>query len=314
MKKLTTQEWIQKAKSVHGNKYSYKKSLYTISLAKIIITCKKHGDFQQTANSHLNGRGCIKCRGEATSKLHRSNTSEFIDKCIKIYGSKYDYFKVKYKSAIQRVEIKCETHGSFEVTPNDHLSGQGCPKCSHVNKIQKLSKSTDTFIKEAKSIHKDAYDYTITEYKNSYTSLSIICKLHGDFVINPRYHLKGQGCPKCKSTRASQIAIRWIEEVAKQKRFKNVKHLKNGGEYTIPGTKYRVDGYHEPTKTVFEFHGDRWHGNPKIYKPNDKCHPFLDKKAKELYKETINREKIIKQLGYKLIVMWESDYRKLKRI
>lgn len=54
-------DFIKDATNVHGSKYDYSKVNYINNHTKVIITCRKHGDFEQTPNSHLNGRGCQKC-------------------------------------------------------------------------------------------------------------------------------------------------------------------------------------------------------------------------------------------------------------
>ena len=54
-------DFIKNATNVHGTKYDYSKVNYINNHTKAIITCRKHGDFEQTPNSHLNGRGCPKC-------------------------------------------------------------------------------------------------------------------------------------------------------------------------------------------------------------------------------------------------------------
>ena len=59
--KLTTEEFIEKAKQIHGDKYDYSKTKYTLSHDEVIITCPIHGDFKQVANYHLSGHGCEKC-------------------------------------------------------------------------------------------------------------------------------------------------------------------------------------------------------------------------------------------------------------
>ena len=66
-KKLTTEEFISKAKEVHGNKYDYSKVEYVNNHTKVCIICPKHGEFWQTPNHHLLGHGCSKCKNEATS-------------------------------------------------------------------------------------------------------------------------------------------------------------------------------------------------------------------------------------------------------
>lgn len=53
----------------------------------------------------------------------------FQEKAQKIHGDKYDYNKSVYRKAKEKVEIDCTSHGSFWMTPNNHLNGHGCPKC-----------------------------------------------------------------------------------------------------------------------------------------------------------------------------------------
>lgn len=87
-----------------------------------------------------------------------------------------------------------------------------------------------------------------------------------------------------------------------------IQHAMNGGEYCIPNTRYRVDGYCSENNTVYEFHGDCFHGNPDVFAPEEYCHPFNNKTAGELYSATKHRENEIISLGYNLVVVWESDY------
>ena len=57
----TTEEFIAKAREVHGDKYSYENTIYTEARNKLTITCPIHGDFEQLASGHLAGYGCKKC-------------------------------------------------------------------------------------------------------------------------------------------------------------------------------------------------------------------------------------------------------------
>ena len=125
-KRLTTEEFIQKAQEVHGT-YEYDKVVYVNSSTKVIITCQKHGDFEQTPNNHLAGQGCQICSGKA-----KSNTEDFVQKAKKVHGTKYGYDKVVYKTNKTKVIITCQKHGNFEQTPNSHLKGAGCPTCGDI--------------------------------------------------------------------------------------------------------------------------------------------------------------------------------------
>ena len=59
-------------------------------------------------------------------------------------------------------------------------------------------KTTEEFIKEAKEINGNKYDYSKVVYVNQLTEVCIICPIHGEFWQKPKNHLKGRGCPKCR--------------------------------------------------------------------------------------------------------------------
>ena len=75
--------------------------------------------------------------------------------------------------------------------------GQRCPKCVKKENALKFAKSTEQFIKEANEIHNYAYDYSMVNYVNNKTKVTIICPIHGIFEQTPAAHLSGQGCPEC---------------------------------------------------------------------------------------------------------------------
>lgn len=102
-------------------------------------------------------------------------------------------------------------------------------------------------------------------------------------------------------------SIKWLNQIAEQYNI-HIQHALNGGEYRIPNTRYKADGYCEETNTIYEFHGDHWHGNPKLFESSVKCHPWSDLTAHELYNKTLDKENTIKSRGYNLVVMWESDF------
>lgn len=113
MRRLTTEEFITKAREVHGDKYDYSKSVYTTKKEKVIITCPIHGDFEQSPDGHLRGQGCPKCKFEKLANDSRGTTEEFIEKAKQVHGDKYDYSKVNYVNARTKVCIVCSEHGEF---------------------------------------------------------------------------------------------------------------------------------------------------------------------------------------------------------
>lgn len=130
-RQLTTEEFVAKAKTVHGDKYDYSKVEYINAHTKVCIVCSIHGDFWQTPNTHLRGRGCSLCGVISTHNKQRKSREDFVASAIALYGAKYDYSLADYKSAVDKVCIICPTHGVFWQTPDAHLHNHGCPKCAY---------------------------------------------------------------------------------------------------------------------------------------------------------------------------------------
>ena len=187
MKKLTTEEFIQKAKQIHGDKYDYSKVNYVNSKTKVEIICPEHGSFHQTPNRYLRNMTCRKCMNNGKLTL-----GAFVEKSNSIHNFKYDYSFVKYKGNKTKVEIICPEHGSFWQTPSSHFKRRGCPICSG-----KCKYTTEEFIQKAQQIHNQKYDYRLVDYKNAHSKVKIICPEHGVFEQLAYTHLQGRGCAKC---------------------------------------------------------------------------------------------------------------------
>ena len=296
VKALTTEEFIQRAKDKHGELYDYSKVVYKGYRYSVIIMCKKHGDFSQLPNDHFHGFGCSICSG------HLVTINDFIERAKEKHGEHYDYSKAIYKNKKTNIIITCKKHGDFSQLPSSHLYGSGCQDCGY----KKLT--TKEFIERAKEKHGERYDYSKAIYKNTRINIIITCKKHGDFEQKPNNHLRYQGCLKCNKS-YSKISISWINylECIINKEIQNM--LSPQGEYKIPNTLYKADGYCKETNTIYEFHGDIWHGNPKIFNPND-INLVSKKTYGELYRRTQLKKEKIMELGYNYIEMWEYDWNK----
>ena len=206
---LTNEQFIQKAREVHGNKYKYDKVVYINSNTKVIITCLIHGDFEQTPASHCNLKcGCPKCRDMKISEKLSLTNEEFIEKSKELHGDFYDYSKVEYVNCYKKVIIICEIHGEFEQAPTTHLKPAGCPKCAknYLGELFKLTK--EQFIEKSQLKHENRYDYSNVIYINGKTNVKIICAIHGEFEQTPISHMKGHGCVLCgQSKTGDQLRI-----------------------------------------------------------------------------------------------------------
>lgn len=125
MRGMTRDEFIAKARAVHGDKYDYSKVVYVNQSVDVIIICPEHGEFLQRPNNHYMGAGCPLCAGN-----HKMTTKTFIKRAREIHGDKYDYSKSVYVNSKTKLIISCPEHGDFEQSPDKHLSGHGCPMCA----------------------------------------------------------------------------------------------------------------------------------------------------------------------------------------
>lgn len=218
MRKLTTEEFIEKANKIHDNKYDYSQSKYINKRTKIKIICPEHGEFWQLANNHIHKKnGCKEC-----SKI---TTKKFIEKAKKIHGNKYSYDKTVYINAHTKVCIVCPKHGEFWQEPNCHITKkQNCPFCSKAYKG-----NIKTFIQFSKEVHGNKYDYSKVEYANSQTKVKIICPIHGEFWQKPGDHInRANGCPICRMSNLEKNVISFLNKndinFSYQKKFDNCKN------------------------------------------------------------------------------------------
>lgn len=196
-RRLPSEEFIDRARRVHGSRYSYDHCIYVKHAQKVKINCSTHGDFEMLPANHLKGSGCPEC-----SKIEKRNTpyaqDEFTQKAHSVHSKKYDYSASIYVSSKSRIKIICKIHGVFQQVAGAHLQGRGCRKCAKKKTSDSQRSNTLEFIRKSRKIHGDIYGYERSEYINNSTSIKITCPTHGEFEQLPANHLKGKGCRKCK--------------------------------------------------------------------------------------------------------------------
>lgn len=199
--KITNEEYIQRAKSVHGDRYRYELTEYVDRNTKITVTCKVHGPFLVNPYTHIRlGCGCMKCANDKMKKTCALTTESFIARAKEYIGYHYDYSKVEYVNAHTPVTIGCPTHGWFTKYPMEIQQGRrGCPTCGKEAGYKKRQTGLQAFIERSKAIHGDKYSYDKVVYKNQQSRVTITCPIHGDFKQIAQGHLIGHGCPKCNN-------------------------------------------------------------------------------------------------------------------
>jgi len=152
-RRLSLEEFEEKAKEVHGDRYGLSKLIYTGTQEKIEVICRIHGSFFPIAENFLRGHGCKKCSDD----VKKSSTKEFKEKARKEHGDRYGLSKVKYVTAKKKIEVICYIHGSFFPKAGHFLSGTGCPQCNlskGEEKIRKILKAREIIFEVQKSFEK----------------------------------------------------------------------------------------------------------------------------------------------------------------
>lgn len=240
--RLTTEQFISKAQSVHGNRYDYSKVCYAHAHEPVEIICREHGPFKQKPNAHLNGRGCPVCGRAIVNQSKSMSQDEFIAKLRDRYQDAFDFSQAVYTSMKVKTTIICPAHGPFQATPNFLLhpkTTHGCPACAREKAAPKIAatkrKSLDALILEARQVHGDRYDYSQAFYKGAFASMTILCPEHGPFLQAPRVHLSGSGCPQCAmKVKKAESRLNETEFLARAKE-------KHGEQFDYSNTVY--EGY-----------------------------------------------------------------------
>jgi len=138
--RLTTEQFIEKAKKIHGDRYDYSLVKYDNVQIKVKIICKKHGVFEQKPRKHLcEKQGCLKCR------IDNTRCPNFIEQSIKLFGDKFNYDDVDYINTDTKVKIWCNEHNQYFLkSPYKHLKGSGCHKC----RMSKGELKIENYLKE----------------------------------------------------------------------------------------------------------------------------------------------------------------------
>lgn len=235
-------KFIENSKKKFGDRFDYSEVKYINCQTPITLICKEHGvRFNITPNVHLNSKfgGCKEChkkyiestkkkkvRVKLTEEERKERRREyekkhFIKKAINKFGNRFDYSEVKYINSDTQVNIidKESNNEVFSIKPSNFLSSAyGRPdKNARVNGTRE--EREENFIKRAKELHGDKYDYSKVNYVDTHTKVCIICPKHGEFWQLPATHLKtnrnGCGCPKC-SHMVSKLEENVINRLTKE--------------------------------------------------------------------------------------------------
>jgi transposase len=212
---FTKDQFIAKARAVHGDTYDYGHTIYINNSTPLRIDCRvpEHGPFWQSPGNHCRGNGCPACsEPRRVSKVITAAAKRFLERAKSVHGDFYDYDEAVYTGGKSVVSIRCPKHGSFQQVAASHLNGWGCPTCDLEDEAAVKNKRLEGFKDRAIALHGSVYDYSKVEYVNLQTKVTIGCPIHGPFVKTPSQHLYGAGCPACGMERGGNAQKDGIED------------------------------------------------------------------------------------------------------
>ncbi|MDD4930681.1 MAG: hypothetical protein PHG66_00810 [Candidatus Colwellbacteria bacterium] len=268
---------------------------YVNSTTQVECICCNNHQCYSNPSSLQQGKGmCIIC-AKQDPKTAEDNFHKYVSTLDgKVIG--------KYVNSYTQVECICSNGHTCNPYPCNISKGLNiCKICAG----QDLQTSTDKFIK---NIHKLG-GKVIGTYINNRMRVECICIANHKCWPIPSSIQQGQGmCPKCAKTSFSKISFEFLDGICLSQKISLQTAKSEEGEFKIPDTKYKVDGYHKETNTVYEFHGCYWHGCPMCFDP-EKMNDISNKTFGKLHDKTLHREELIRSKGYNLVVMWECDWK-----
>ncbi len=121
----TTEDFIQKARLIHGEKYDYSKTVYTKRSENTTIICPKHGEFSQRAGNHLSGGGCPLCEESRLEEIVRLlltyNNIQFNYEKKFEWLKKIGYLSIDFYLPEYNIAIECQ--GEQHYRPVKYFGG-----------------------------------------------------------------------------------------------------------------------------------------------------------------------------------------------
>lgn len=198
MRKTQLDDFIIKARSIHGTKYNYSRVPMEMSTNnKIEIGCDIHGWFTQKVGDHIHGRnGCNECGKIVRGKTRKLTLEQFRDH-IKQFNNNVDVDLItSCNPKDNKFNLKCKIHGDFEILKKSLLVGCTCPGCVENRAEQRFHEVFLNRVIKAEEMHPE-YDFTEAKSLSRCESIPLICPVHGQIKMTLGSLLIGCGCSRC---------------------------------------------------------------------------------------------------------------------
>jgi len=271
--------------------YSKAKDEFTGFLTPVTIICPEHGEFKQSPRNHLaSTTGCPFCGHDMMVKNKSFATEDFISIAEQKFPGKFDYSKVNYTKAKDKVIIRCIKHDiEFLITPDDFFNGVhgGCPECAKEGTGMSRKYTILELQKEIDLIYGDGV-YIIPDqiYKDTGTEISVFdIEWNETFMIRPSYLLCGRGNPNHRSTipRGELLVRKWCDD--NDIKFNSLTKVTGDGITGRNESGYVIVDFiidYENTKIFIEYNGEQHY----------KRVPFFHKTLEEFEKQLRRDEEL----------------------
>jgi len=261
MKKVTQQDFIDRACKIHNNKYTYQQVIYTGMHNKVKITCKNHGIFEQTPRNHIwgknkQGQGCPTCYHQnfvPKNKLNNKVVDDLIFKLnVPIKRTEKNYIN------FHNIEVQCLKCSYIWTTSLYRIKNNGCLKC---NDSKFNNKYIDNLL-----IQRSILIELIDPYINALTKVRWKClKCNNIWLAQPCEIIRtgpnreGSGCPECARGKNEKR----VGEVLKKLNIKIEKLVIN-----LDSQKLYPDYFCPELNLIIEYNGIQ-HYQPTYFGKND---------------------------------------------
>lgn len=229
---ITFQEFKARSEKKHGTgAYAYPVQPINGVGSKATIQCVKHGEFSQIVGDHLAGHGCPQCATEQVSIRAKGRASKHLQQVASVFPD-YDYsrFVETFTNVTAPVTVICPTHGEFQKPPHKLKRGSGCQACGKDASVAARKITETEFLERAIKVHGARYDYSLVDYVNYETPVTIICREHGAFRQQPSAHATREaGCPRC-----ALVANSALTKLSSEEFYRRASELYNG-QFTYTG-------------------------------------------------------------------------------
>lgn len=145
---------------------------------------------------------------------------QFLSRARKVWGDTYDYTEPKdfnFRSGRVMVICKKKGHPSTLLVPTNHITKNrhrvpaGCRTCFLEKDSNEKQKPFADFVRDARAVHGEKYDYIEETYHGVKPKIAIICSFHKKiFWQSPDSHINGgRGCPDCAPAKYLDTTRAW---------------------------------------------------------------------------------------------------------